>query len=97
MKTGERAGVYPGSSLVNPSTRKIGVSIAAWLARRVPGPGGAPGPAGWSYRTRARARRQARAASSRSRSVWASETKAASNWEAARNTPCSSMAWKKRA
>jgi len=40
------------------------------------------------------ARRQAAAAAARSASPCASETKAASNWDAARKTPPSSIAWK---
>jgi hypothetical protein len=59
----------------------------------------AKGPAGedgGAQRAFAKARRAAPAASSRSEAPWASDTKTASNCEAARKTPPSSIAWKKR-
>src|SRR4029434_6662747 len=79
---GGRIDATPGSRPCEPYHARKQRSIEIWRSR--------------AYRARAKALPAMAEASSRSARACASETKAASNCEAARKTPPSSMAWKKR-
>ncbi len=79
---GMRNNEAPSSRPCEPYHAKKQRSIAIWRSE--------------AQRTCSKARRATRSASARSEAPWASPTKPASNCEAARNTPPSSMAWKKR-